>query len=190
MSSGRPLPFDQAFEVAKEAATRIRPHVVRLKAAGSLRRRNITVGDLEIVAEPRMVEADLFGTLAPDLGPLKQELESMGQIVRNGSRFIQVLGLLGHTGLALDLFLVHPPAQWGSILAIRTGPWQLGRYCVTAMKERGYAHKEGHVVRTDTGEVIPTPTEEAFFELAGVECVPPFRRDELARRLEAKGATR
>ena len=186
MSSGTALPFAEAFKLAGPVAEELRPHVVRLEAAGSLRRRAPVVGDLEFVVEPRMVAADLFGTMAPDTEPIRKALFQMGSWVKGGKRFMQITDLLGLEGVTLDLFLVHPPAQWGSILAIRTGPWQLGRYCVTAMKERGYLHEEGHVVHMETGETVPTPTEEDFFGFAGVDFVLPAERDRLAMRLETR----
>jgi DNA polymerase/3'-5' exonuclease PolX len=143
------------------------------------------VGDLELVAVPRM-EADLLGpTGHPDLLGLEAELEKMGRRVKGGERYLRYAGLLG-SALDLDLFLVHPPAEWGSIFAIRTGPAALGRYCVQKMRdELGLRHVDGHVRDARTGELRPTPTERDFFELAQVELVSPEHRAALAQRLGA-----
>lgn len=70
-------------------------------------------------------------------------------------------------------------------MAIRTGPQELSKYCVTAMRERGIRQDRGQVHNPATGEILPTETEEAFFELAGVECVPPARREAQADALWA-----
>lgn len=70
-------------------------------------------------------------------------------------------------------------------MAIRTGPAELSKYCVTAMRERGLKHDRGQVREAVTGNLRPTETEEAFFELAGVEIVPPARRENQADALWA-----
>ena len=185
MSIGPRIRRTEALALAHEAMERMRPTVARVEIAGSVRRRQKTVGDIELVAEPHF-NGDLFGGETPVTEPVRAALHELGTWVRGGQRMMQVTDLLGREGVRLDLNLVHPPAQWGSILAIRTGPYQLGQYCMTAMRPRGYRHRDGHAVRIDTGELVPTPEEEDFFRLAGVPCLPPERREaqaaELARR--------
>lgn len=68
-------------------------------------------------------------------------------------------------------------SSWGVLLGIRTGPANLGKYVVTYCKRHGYRVEAGRATTLDRSEVIPTPTEEDFFALAGVECVPPPQRD-------------
>jgi DNA polymerase/3'-5' exonuclease PolX len=48
------------------------------------------------------------------------------------------------------------------------------------MHEFGLRHVDGHVERVATGEVVPTPTEEDFFRLAGLPFLPPAKRDSRA----------
>lgn len=175
MSIGLKVPFVDAYRVAIELAKDLHPVVTRVKAAGSLRRQRPTVSDLEFVAEPRLV-GDLFGGGKPDLEPIRRVVAEWGTVSKNGDRFIQIRHVLG-TELTCDLFLVWPPAQWGSILAIRTGPAELGKAAVTRMRALGYVHVDGHVERADTREVVPTPTEEDFFRVAGLPCLPPKHRD-------------
>jgi hypothetical protein len=88
-----------------------------------------------------------------------------------------ITDLLGRPGVRLDLYLAHPPSSFAVLLAIRTGPADLGRYVVTHCKSHGYRVENGHAMTLDRSEVIPTETEEAFFALAGVECLPPPQRD-------------
>ena len=122
MSAGLLIPFEDALAMAAEVVDELKPHVVRMKAVGSLRRQRSLVGDLEFVVEPHMVTVDLFGAEGPDLTALKARLLAIGAWVKGRERMIQITDLLGRQGMKLDLFLVWPPAQWGSILAIRTGP--------------------------------------------------------------------
>lgn len=185
MSSGTRIPFDEAFDIAREAGERLKPTVARIKAVGSLRRRRESVGDLEFLAEPIM-DKDLFdANPTPILDPVRKVMHELGDWEKGGDRMMKVSNLLGHVGLDLDLFLVHPPAEWGSLMAIRTGPADLGVQCMIRFRKKGLLHVAGHV--TKAGKVIPTPTEEDFFELAGVDCVPPDQRDTLTIRLKQEG---
>lgn len=184
MSSGRKLDWQEAYRLAERASEDLRPAVVRLKAVGSLRRRRARVGDIEFIAEPYMVEVDLFGAREADTEAVRRKLQEIGTWVKGGSRMMQITDLYGRHGQQLEVYLVHPPAQWGSMVAIRTGPAALGQLAVTRMQGLGYLHRDGRVVKKRTMETVPTPTEEEFFELAGIPCVPPHRRDELLHRIE------
>jgi DNA polymerase/3'-5' exonuclease PolX len=186
LSTGTPLPFNEAREIAERVAKVLAPHVVRLKAVGSLRRKKAHVGDIEFLAEARMVPVDLLGTMGPDVGPLRMAMLSLGKWVKGGDRMLQVTDVDGRRGLKLEVYLIHPPAEWGSQLAIRTGPADLGHLCMILLKERGYGHEDGHAFELASGKAVPTPDEEEFFRLAGVPFVPPARRDALVHRLEAE----
>ena len=179
MSLGLSMPLVEADVLVERLTEDLTPLVERLQVVGSVRRRKPHVSDIELLVEPRMVVADLFGGLAPDLGGLKGELERIGRIVKGGDRYVQVAGIYGHASAKLDVFMVSPPASWGALLAIRTGPVDLSKHLVTAMRRFGYRQTEGHAISIDTGEDVPTETEEEFFELAGVPCVAPVERDGL-----------
>ena len=183
MSIGGRIPFEDAYQLGQEAAEQLRPTVEYLKAVGSLRRRRTKVGDIEFLARPRS-SPDLFGGAATiHLLEVQAAMRTLGKWRKGGSRMMQITDLLGRDGTRLELYLVHPggcmcrdcspygPAAWGSMLAIRTGPEELGRYCVTRMRKLG------------SGVVVPTDTEEDFFELAGVPCLPPRLRDDQAEGL-------
>lgn len=194
MSTGSRLTFNEGYYLAQEAFEHLRPTVVELQVVGSVRRRRTTVGDVELLARPHS-SSDLLGAPATiHLQEVRAKLEGLGTWVKGGSRMMQITDLLGRPGTTLELFLVHPsgckcadcpngPAAWGSMLAIRTGPADLGRYCVTAMRARGFRHDHGFATRESTGEVVPTETEEDFFDLAGLKCLPPQLRDNQSRAL-------
>lgn len=176
MSADTKLPWTQAATIAEQLVRELEPVAMRVKTVGSVRRRRPEVGDIEILIEPRMITVDLFGTMGPDLEPIRaiaRRWRSDGVLSKDGDRYIQVFL---ESGLGVDLFLCWPPAQWGSLLAIRTGPADLGKHAVTLMIERGLRHREGHVVDL-AGAIIPTPTENDFFAAAGLRCIAPRLRD-------------
>jgi DNA polymerase (family 10) len=173
--------LEYAEWLAGHFVKRIAPFLKRVEIAGSIRRRREFVGDIEVVAIPYM-NTDLFSDdSTPLMDPLHIELSKLGTIVRGGDRYIRIH--LTKPDQYADIFLVWPPAQWGSIFAIRTGPHDLSQYVVTRMRDLGYFHQNGHAHRIDSGEVVPTPTEEDFFSLAGLKCPEPQNRDHFAKTL-------
>ncbi len=178
MSTGRKIPWQDAHDLGAEVADALRGTLLRLKAVGSLRRGVMNVGDLEFLAEP-FFDQDLFGGQPrPVLDPVRSALHGLGEWVKGGDRMMQITDVLGREGFKVELYIVHPPAQWGSLLAIRTGPKDLGQWCMTAMRRRGFIHDEGRVKRLDDGVTVQTPDEADFFKLAGVDMMPPRKRDE------------
>jgi DNA polymerase/3'-5' exonuclease PolX len=179
--SDRPrVPWDVAARFAQHISAELTPLAVRVKTVGSIRRRKPIVHDIELLIEPPNA-ADLFGAEAPFLDHIRAKAAQWGDLVKNGDRYIQVAGRLyvlgeGERPVNIDLFLCHPPAQWGSLLAVRTGPKELGELAVTRMKFFDLQHERGHCVNRRTGELMPTPTEEEFFGLARLPCLPPSKR--------------
>lgn len=107
----------------------------------------------------------------------------LGTWVKGGERLMQVSDVLGVEGLDLELYLCHPPAQWGSLLAIRTGPAALGVLAMTNMKKRFLRHEDGRVLDTRTNTMVPTPEEADYFRLAGLEYLPPEERDAYVKKM-------
>jgi len=174
-----------AHRIADELIEHLRRACVQIEIAGSIRRRARWVHDIEIVAEPWLeigLAVDLFGeataTYHSRLDDALADLHEQ-QILRtfpgakHGDRFKQFS--VSPTGINLDLFVVRPPAQWGSILAIRTGPAHYSHWLVTPRRAGGampsyLRQREGALWDGDT--LIPTPTEETYFAALGISPVP------------------
>jgi len=179
------LPRSTAPPIAERIAEGLRDVCARVAIAGSLRRGRSHVGDIEIVAKVVVERGGLFGDeLTPLLEPVRHVLSCHGELGKNGTRYIEVLDV-GGVGVKADVFLVHPPAEWGTILAIRTGPSELSQWAVTRMRRLSRRCVDGHV-ETKDGERIPTPTEAAFFRAAGLDCLPPEDRESREARLPAE----
>lgn len=153
----------------------LEPHVVRSCIAGSVRRKVPEVKDIEIVVEPRMVERGFFSLPDPDVEEILSLTHTLGNVVKSGEKYVQVeLGELDPP-IKLDLFLVTPPAEWGTILAIRTGPARFSTLAVTRIKNRGWRCDQGRILRPD-GTTFPTPTERHFFQAAEMSYLNPEDR--------------
>lgn len=83
------------------------------------------------------------------------------------------------TAWPVDLFVVRPPAQWGAIMTIRTGPADYSQRLVTAAQKRNLRCSEGRLVSTllaTIGQERQTPEERDFIEACGMPYLPPDQR--------------
>jgi len=179
----RKLPRPQAEQIAADFLTALRPFCERAEIAGSLRRGKAEVGDIEIVVQPILHPVrGLFG----DVVGMENALESFpwaawGRIIKSGPRHKQIIT---PQGAALDVFIVLPPAQWGLIYLLRTGPADFSRWVVTPRRKGGGlpSHlrvKDGAI--WSGKELIPTPAEADVFRLLGLAYTPPAQRKPLWR---------
>lgn len=184
-------PLAEAQAAADALVELLRPGCERIEVAGSVRRKAVDCKDLEIVAVPRF-RSDLFGCPSYDL--LTERVYDHASIhdlayrdTRTGERTKPYdlagrkffpLFLLGHGDpWPVDLFVVRPPAQWGAIFAIRTGPADYSARLVSAVRlTRGYRCVDGHLESTDTGLTLDTPEEADFIEACGFPYMPPEQR--------------
>ena len=197
MSQGAKVPWAAALEVARSIVAELEPVTERVKIAGSLRRRKPEVGDIEIVATPRFEErpsGDVWGTpVMVDL--LEERLAELTGVLlsprpvenhrRDGSVEVQYkvgpsAKLLESDGIPVDLFVVRPPASWGVIFALRTGPGDWNTRLVTECKAIGRRVREGQVEAWDGATsrwtVVPTPEEADFFRELGQPWLEPQER--------------
>lgn len=175
------------------------PACDRLAIAGSIRRGAATVKDIEIVCIPSPIPSptsaptDLFGNVHP--GGLTGLDEQLGRMVasgalkrggKDGRRFKRFIVPTLDGEIVLDLFIVLPPAQWGVIFTMRTGPADFSHWVVTSMSKGGALPggmkvAEGQLWRNGE-ERVETPEEADFFEAIGLAWVEPGRREAKWRR--------
>ena len=176
--------YTTAYAVAEQLVRQLERSCEKIQIAGSLRRHSKIVHDIEIVALPIMQDLpDLFGETQAVRSRLDDALDELiGDHVlqsfpgaKNGSRQKQFA--VQPLGIKLDLFIVLPPAQWGAILAIRTGPAHYSHWLVTRKNLGGalpnhLREKDGGLWPLYGGDMIETPTEESFFAMLGIDPPP------------------
>lgn len=179
MSQQDKRPYAQVHPIAVAMVERLRPACHRIEIAGSLRRQRPLVGDIEIVAIPRL-DADLFG--APLLtGDVDRLLAAWPvEMVKNGPRYKQFsFASTAGQRYTVDLFLQPDPATWGVNLLIRTGSAVFSQKMVTPKWSGGYK-PDGLEVREarvwQGNEMLDTSEEEKVFALWGMDFVEPAAR--------------
>ena len=169
--------YKYALPIARQIKLLLEPFCQRIEIAGSVRRLKPDVGDIELCAIPQMVPGNnMFGDPISALAEF--DYDQMGHVIKGGQRYVQIAL---HQGINLDLFIVLPPASWGVIYTLRTGPADFSQKCVTQRKKGGLLPsflrvKDGTVQDATTGEIIPTPEEEDFFKVLKLNWISPDKR--------------
>lgn len=169
----------------------------RWEFAGSVRRRREFVGDIEHVVIPRTGIARPVGAFIDETvnlvtnrldwlledGVVEKQVKSDGR-----TRWGPLYRALVFEGRVHEVFLADE-RNWGCILAIRTGPAELSACLQRRFNAGGnYRQHDGYlryVSGPAAGEIVSVPTEQGYFNLAGVPFVGPEMRDSLARRIGA-----
>jgi DNA polymerase/3'-5' exonuclease PolX len=177
-------PLERARRIAEMLAEALSPVCDRLEIAGSIRRRVERVKDIELVARPKGIQVDLLGYPRVDeMNDLERRIAGMledGKLVareprRLGKRYKALELGPPRAAMAIDLFIVLPPAEFGALHAIRTGPAEYSKMLVTACQRRGLRCVEGRLVDAK-GRTVETPTEFDFFRECGVAWIQPEER--------------
>lgn len=166
-----------AFRIAAEVIQLLDPVCSRLKIAGSIRRNKPFVKDIEIVCEPDYhVDNNLFGDETRTNMLDHFDYTQIGHVERGGEKYKKIIH---PEGISIDLFIVTPPAQWGVIFMLRTGPAEFSKWMVTQRNRGGALPSDCRVSKGAVwrdGKIIEMPNEMDYFELCGVDCVEPHVR--------------
>jgi DNA polymerase IV (family X) len=170
---------------------RLAPYCERIEAAGSYRRGKDEVKDIDLVAIPKIqTELDLFGLPGTQINLLEVAMQRMFwdreylATIKSGPRMRQILT---HEKIHLELWMVTPPAEWGVIYLIRTGPADFGHWCVTTKSKGGtlpsYLRFDGGAIWHNKTK-IETPEEADVFKILGMEYIEPGERRAGWREIE------
>jgi DNA polymerase/3'-5' exonuclease PolX len=193
------MAYAEALDLAERLLLELADCYVEAIIAGSIRRDEPTVGDIEVVAVPSVelrYERDLFGdivstvpvdhlaarlTTLADNGVVRPRPRADGKLVWG-----PFWKSFTYEGAPIDLFTPEQ-ARLGWILALRTGPAAFSRQLVV---ERGRTTKDGRrgllpptlkprdgwLTWRTSGERIETPTERHVFDLFGLSYPAPRAR--------------
>jgi DNA polymerase/3'-5' exonuclease PolX len=167
-------PYEQALSKALALKELLAPACELLAIAGSLRRKKPLIGDLELVAIPKMESIlDMFGFEVGQESAVVRVLREQ-RIVSTGAERMRRFPWLGMT---CDLFLTVPE-RWAQIFLIRTGSVDFSKWVMTrrpwgALPE-GMRFDDGYLWRNDL--IVPTNQEIDVFVEIGLAWIPPKER--------------
>lgn len=139
------LPIDVAHVLADKIVRELSPSCVRVEVVGSVRRRKREVGDIEVLAVPRLRPGLIPGVAGAGTSELEdrlRELQVAGRLVtpavRNGPLW-KTFELAKWPGVRLDVFVLPEERadSWGMNQAIRTGPADFSAALVAYQGTRG-----------------------------------------------------
>ncbi|MEE9409354.1 MAG: hypothetical protein V3V41_00315 [Candidatus Heimdallarchaeota archaeon] len=174
------MELDRAGRMADKLIKLFDPCCEKLEIAGSIRRMCDDVKDIEIVAQPRK---DLQ---LPHIDMILAGLHVKDRIEydKNGTRFksFWLLSKKNKQIIKVDLFIVYPPATWGCIFLIRTGPERFSKWLVNHAKPYYRFHK-GQLFHSFESKAkdwqekhLDTPTEQSVFDFLSLQYIPPQKR--------------
>lgn len=164
------MELHHAMIIAEQVVEQLRPACQGIRVAGSIRREQSLVKDIDIVCIPAMrsakVRSPLFCNRVFKLGRIVQGKIGDGKHVR-----IEL-----PQGIMLELFMATPQ-NVGMIYLIRTGNAAFSRYILTQFNKKGYTSKGGIPTHEKTGEQLFFSNEKAVFHFLGKEWIHPKHRN-------------
>ena len=180
-------PLAHARLVANELVGLLAPSCQRIEIAGSIRRRVLDVGDIELLCISKVTSvADLFGDIATNCHLLDEALEKIVEDAtvlqkrldkRGRATFGEQNKLMVHvpSGIPVDAFSATEK-NWGMSQLVRTGSREFNIRVMARFRELGM---KGHAyagVTDPEGNEIACPDEETVFRLLGWPWMPPEER--------------
>jgi DNA polymerase (family 10) len=170
------FPAPIALAIARRIVEELRPASRCIEIAGSLRRGNPTVHDIDIVLLPQRL-SDQF-VLGDDM-PVHQVLR---RLVQRGS-LTEVRGkekmkcfIAVKTGIPVDLYIATPET-WTTLLLIRTGSKEHNIKLAQRARDLGMKLRaSGDGIEDATGQLLRVSTEQELFSLLQVPYIPPEDR--------------
>ena len=163
---GSRTPIGQALPIAEEVIAALRkqcPEIGPLFPAGSLRRWEETIGDI-----------DLIGT-APDpeaVGDALVVLPMVKDVLVHGPKKTSVVV---ESGMQIDL-RIGEPGTFGALLQYFTGSQQHNIRLRDYANRKGLSLNEYGITNTETGKVEEFADEEGFYARLGLPWMPPELR--------------
>lgn len=207
MSTGTRLPLAMAQDAARALMNLWRMPTDSCMVVGSVRRGREEVGDLEFTARmPVDKDRDelyrsISGTLKTDgLFGGTPNLKTYGVAIsgfKPGFKFCSLTMTLerGVESYKIPVQIhryAHSDSNRGWIELMRTGPSEFGQMFLRRWKERhgippaNQSSDEGHLLDA-SGARVSVPTEQAAFELCGLQFIDPGKRDAIGEIFRRAG---
>lgn len=142
------------------------PDVISADPLGSLRRRVVTIGDLDFSVCSKNPEKVIeYFMQMPGISRVLNKGERMAMVVLN-------------SGLHIDL-LVGTPESYGALLHHFTGGKNHNIHLRKIALDKGFSINEEGVKNVKNNEVIEIKKEEDLYKMMGMQLIPPEMREDV-----------
>lgn len=177
------LPLETASVIAQRIRAELEPLCARIEIAGSIRRERPDCGDIDLVCLPKTF---------PHRKQIIDRCGAKCKQLKNGPQYA-VFEL--QNGFQLDLWLAHDggwspqeeelfetprenvPPNFGVLFLARTGSANFNAWFATHCKAKGL-HFNPHKGVLHGERVLASENEEDLFRVAGLDVIPPTKRDD------------
>ena len=168
MSYKRDIDLKTAESVAKDFLKRTNDLYMRSLIAGSIRRRQPVVHDIDIAVLPK----------APAFGAWKDKMtRRVGEIGGEVISFGETISDFRYRGVQVNLFICTNRDAWGVTQMWATGPKGHTIGMTIKARDRGLIiNSKGLWTRDEPQKLIKTPTEESVGKALGWKFKPPSER--------------
>ena len=171
------MELERARRIAEELKALLKPACDRIEIAGSIRRRKLEVGDIELLCLPKYVAG--VDQLDREIGALFIQRILEFRLNKLGSRVYGPKNkLLRHieSGIGVDIFSTTWE-NWPVAMVVRTGGKVTNKRIATAALRKGYRfHAYGRGFTTPGGEIV-CRSEQEVFEAVSLPYLEPWERE-------------
>lgn len=171
------FPGTIALGVARRVVEELKLASLRIEIAGSLRRGNPTVHDIDIVLLPqRSSDQFVLGDEMP-LDQILRRLVATGSLTEVRGKEKMKCFIAAKTGIPVDLYIATPET-WTTLLLIRTGSREHNIKLAQRARELGMKLRaSGDGIEDANGQLLRVGTEEELFSLLQIPYIPPEDRN-------------
>lgn len=172
---------DIALNIAHQIVALLEPFCDRVEIAGSLRRKNFNIGDIDIVCIPKVEQdsADLFGNKFYRVPGFSDAVNKIGNIFIGKPDTGKRVGIHHKSGIPIELYITDE-LNWGYIFFIRTGPAEYSHGMAKKWCLKGYHGENGKLYKNADGgkdkQHIILKEEKDLYEVLGYEYIEPENR--------------
>jgi DNA polymerase (family 10) len=176
MEATRMFPAEVARAVARKIVEELRPACDRIEIAGSLRRGNPVVHDIDLVLLPKTLSEEFSLGGSTPLEALLGHLVERGSLASVRGRDKVKCFVATKTGIPIDLYVARQET-WATLLLIRTGSKEHNIRLAQRAKELGMKLRaSGDGIEDGHGNVLKVDAEEDVFRILGLPYLVPEDR--------------
>jgi DNA polymerase (family 10) len=176
MEATRMFPAEVARAVARKIVEELRPACDRIEIAGSLRRGNPAVHDIDLVLLPTISSQEFSLGGSTLLEELLEHLVERGSLASVRGKDKVKCFVATKTGIPIDLYVARPET-WATLLLIRTGSKEHNIRLARRAKELGMKLRaSGDGIEDGHGNLLKVDAEEDVFRILRLPYLAPEDR--------------